>query len=178
MALLRGINVGGRNKVPMAQLREVLTDLGLSSVSTYIASGNVVFESDDDAADIAERIETALPSKFKLDSSIVRVLILDADKVRAVVKQAPRGFGKEPDKYRYDVAFLLGVDAEQARTEMPVNPDVDSTWTGPGAVYYRRLSELATKSRLSKVMSTPLYAKMTIRNWNTTVKLAQLVDEV
>lgn len=160
VALLRGINVGGRNKVPMAELRSVLTDLGLSSVSTYIASGNAVFGSGDDATVLAERIETALPTRFKLDSSIIRVLILDAD------------------KYRYDVAFLLGIDAEEARAAMPVNPDVDATWAGPGAVYYRRLTELATKSRLSKVMSTPLYAKMTIRNWNTTVKLAALVDKV
>jgi uncharacterized protein (DUF1697 family) len=178
VALFRGINVGGRNKLPMAELRDVLADLGLRSVKAYIQSGNAVFESDDAAADIAERIETALPSRFKLDSSIIRVLILDGAQVRAVANEAPRGFGKEPDKYRYDVAFLLGVESAEVLDQIPVNPVVDKTWAGPGAIYYRRLIELVTKTHMTKIIGKPLYANMTIRNWNTTTKLAQMVDEV
>jgi uncharacterized protein (DUF1697 family) len=176
VALFRGINVGGRNKLPMAELREVLTELELKSVSTYIASGNAVFESDDDAADIAERIESILPAKFALDSSIIRVLVLTADQVRAVVDQAPKDFGKEPDKYRSDVVYLLDVSSDEALEKTPTNPEVDTAWAGPGALYYRRVAALATKSRMGRIVGTPIYANMTIRNWNTARKLVELVD--
>ncbi|CAM3677400.1 DUF1697 domain-containing protein [Smaragdicoccus niigatensis] len=176
VALFRGINVGGRNKLPMAELRDVLTDLGLESVGTYIASGNAVFESDDDALDIAERIEATLPAKFALDSSLIRVLVLTADQVRAVVDQAPTGFGKDREKYRFDVVYLLDISSEEALEKTPTNPEVDTAWAGPGALYYRRLSALATKSRLGRVVGTPIYANMTIRNWNTATKLVELVD--
>jgi uncharacterized protein (DUF1697 family) len=64
LVLLRGINVGGRNKVPMADLRAVLEDLGFSNVSTYIASGNVLLDSDLSAAKVASKIEDALPKAF------------------------------------------------------------------------------------------------------------------
>ena len=66
LVLLRGINVGGRNKVPMAELRSVLEDLGFDNVSTYIASGNVFLDSDLSAAKVASKIEAALPKAFKL----------------------------------------------------------------------------------------------------------------
>lgn len=175
-ALFRGINVGGRNKLPMADLRDVLSELGLKSVGTYIASGNAIFESDDEAADIAERIEAILPAKFALDSSLIRVLVLTAAEVRAVIDQAPRGFGKDREKYRFDVVYLLDVTAEDALEKTPTNPEVDTAWAGPGALYYRRLTALATKSRLSRVVGSPIYANMTIRNWNTATKLVELVD--
>jgi uncharacterized protein (DUF1697 family) len=61
LVLLRGINVGGKNKVPMAELRKVLEDLGFENVSTYIASGNVFLDSDLSASRTAETIEAALP---------------------------------------------------------------------------------------------------------------------
>ena len=176
VALFRGINVGGRNKLPMAELRDVLTELGLKSVGTYIASGNAVFESDDEAADIAERIEAILPAKFALDSSLIRVLVLTADQVRAVVDQAPKGFGTDREKYRFDVVYLLDISPKEALEKTPTNPEVDTAWAGPGALYYRRLDALATKSRLGRVVGTPIYANMTIRNWNTATKLVELVD--
>ncbi|MCE5290088.1 MAG: DUF1697 domain-containing protein [Nocardiaceae bacterium] len=176
VALFRGINVGGRNKLPMAELRDVLTELGLTSVGTYIASGNAIFESEDEPADIAERIETILPAKFALDSSLIRVLVLTADQVRAVVDQAPKGFGKDREKYRFDVVYLLDVSPDEALDKTPTNPDVDKAWAGPGALYYRRLTALATKSRMGRVVGTPIYANMTIRNWNTATKLVELVD--
>jgi uncharacterized protein (DUF1697 family) len=66
LVLLRGINVGGRNKVPMAALRELLESHGHTKVSTYIASGNVILSSDRTAAAIKRELEDALPRTFKL----------------------------------------------------------------------------------------------------------------
>ena len=70
LILLRGINVGGRNKVPMAALRELLESHGHTNVSTYIASGNVILSSDRTAAAIKRELEEALPKTFKLDSKL------------------------------------------------------------------------------------------------------------
>src|SRR6202012_3482122 len=72
VALLRGINVGGRNKVPMAELREVVAALGHTGVSTYIQSGNVLFSTKDtDNAKLAAALETAIEDRFGLWSSVV-----------------------------------------------------------------------------------------------------------
>jgi uncharacterized protein (DUF1697 family) len=64
LALLRGINVGGKNKVPMAELKACLEELGCDNVRTYIASGNVMFESNKSSAELTEEIQEALPKKF------------------------------------------------------------------------------------------------------------------
>src|SRR3546814_10908006 len=71
VALLRGINVGGRNKVPMADLRAALEDDGLKSVRTYIQSGNVLFESDEPQASLEDPIEAALEGRFGLPILVV-----------------------------------------------------------------------------------------------------------
>ena len=76
LVLLRGINVGGRNKVPMAALRDLLESHGHTNVSTYIASGNVILSSDRSAATIKRELEEALPKTFKLDSELIAVLVL------------------------------------------------------------------------------------------------------
>ncbi len=74
--LLRGINVGGKNIVPMVGLKSCLEELGFANVSTYIASGNVILESDKPASEIEAQIEAALIKSFKLDSELIKVLAL------------------------------------------------------------------------------------------------------
>src|SRR5215203_4182171 len=103
--LLRGINVGGKNKVPMAGLKKCLEELGFSNVSTYIASGNVILESDKPADKIKAQIEKALPEQFKLDSEIINVLVLTYKQFQAVVDDKPKGFGEQPEKYHSDAIF-------------------------------------------------------------------------
>jgi uncharacterized protein (DUF1697 family) len=93
VALLRGINVGGKNKVPMAGLRKCLEELGFSNVSTYIASGNVIFESDKRPEEIKTLMEAALPKSFKLDTELIKVLVLSRKELQAVIKNKPKGFG-------------------------------------------------------------------------------------
>ncbi len=75
--LLRGINVGGKNPVPMARLREVLGELGYEDVATYIASGNVILSSKHGPDRIKREIEAALPKAFKLHSELIAVLVAD-----------------------------------------------------------------------------------------------------
>src|SRR5207344_462046 len=86
VALLRGINVGGKNSVPMGRLREVLEELGFTDVATYIASGNVIFDSKLGAAEIGALIEGVLPQKFALHDEGVRVLVLSQRQLQAIVE--------------------------------------------------------------------------------------------
>ena len=175
--LIRGINVGGKNKVPMTSLKKCLEELGCSKVSTYIASGNVILESDQRPDELQTQIETALPKTFKLDSELIRVLVLTRKQLQAVIDNKPKGFGEQPEKYHSDAIFLMGIDSAQA---MPVfNPQegVDTIWPGDGVIYSQHLSSKRTKSRLSRIMATPEYKSMTLRSWSTTTKLLELLKK-
>lgn len=175
IVLLRGINVGGKNKVPMAALKTCLEKLGFSDVSTYIASGNVIVRSSKSAGAIKVQIEKALPKHFKLDSELIKVLVLTKSQIQAVITQKPRGFGEEPKKYHSDVIFLMGITAAEAMKVFSPKEGVDKIWKGRGVIYSQRLSAQRTKSRLNQIMVSPLYKSMTIRNWNTTMKLFELI---
>jgi uncharacterized protein (DUF1697 family) len=83
--LMRGINVGGKNRVPMADLKTSLEDLGFANVSTYIASGNVILESDKRPDKIRAQIEGALSKSFKLDSELIKVLVMSRKQLQAVI---------------------------------------------------------------------------------------------
>lgn len=175
--LLRGINVGGKNKVPMADLRRELEAAGFDNVRTYIQSGNVLVESTLSAKKVQDVVEALLPKAFRLDTEIVRVLVLTRDQLQEIVDDAPNGFGREPDKYHYDVVFYMGVGPDEVMETVAVNPDVDTAVAGDSALYFRRLSALRTKSRMSKIVGTPVYKSLTIRNWNTTTKMLEMLDD-
>lgn len=178
VVLIRGINVGGKNKMPMASLKECLEQQGFSSVSTYIASGNVILESDQVAGEIKTRIEAALPRSFNLDDELVKVLVLTRAQLQAVIDNKPEGFGEEPEKYHSDAIFLIGIDSARVVPLFKPREGVDRVWPGKGVIYSQRLSAQRTKSRLNRIMTTPEYKFMTIRNWNTTTKLLEIAENM
>lgn len=176
LVLLRGINVGGKNKVPMSELRTCLEGLGFSGVTTYIASGNAIITSDESPDTIKTLIETALPKTFTLDSDLIKVLILSQQQLAAIVKNKPDGFGDEPNKYHSDALFTIDVSADDVMPIFNPRDGVDKIWQGDGVIYSQRLSAERTKSRLSTAMMSPLYKSLTIRSWNTTIKLLDLMN--
>src|SRR5688572_9546175 len=99
VALLRGINVGGKNLIKMTALKACFEDGGLREVATYIQSGNVVFTSAGSAATLTLEIEAMLAKAFTYDASVV---LRTRKQMQTVVSGAPEGFGSEPSKYRYD----------------------------------------------------------------------------
>jgi uncharacterized protein (DUF1697 family) len=175
--LLRGINVGGKNKVPMAELRKCLEDSGFAHVSTYIASGNVILESSQPASKVKAQIEQMLPQCFKLDTELIKVLVLTRQQLQAVIDNKPEGFGEQAAKYHSDAVFLMGIDPAEAIAVFDPREGVDQVWPGKGVIYSQRLSALRTKSRLSKIIGTPAYKSMTIRTWGTVTKLLELLSE-
>ena len=96
VALLRGINVGGRNPVPMADLREAFETEGYEAVSTYIQSGNVLFESDGPSASLEDELEAMLERRFGFPLIVV---VRSHRQLRNIVDKAPNGFGGAPDTY-------------------------------------------------------------------------------
>jgi len=177
VVLIRGVNVGGKNKVSMAELRTCLEELGFADVSTYIASGNALLRSNLSAMDVQRKIEKALPSHFKLDDELVRVLAVSKQQLRAIIDNKPKGFGEHPELYHSDVIFLMGLTADEVMPIFRPREGVDAVWPGAGVVYSQRLSAERTKSRLSAIIVSPVYKSMTIRSWNTTLKLLELLDD-
>jgi uncharacterized protein (DUF1697 family) len=174
--LLRGINVGGKNIVAMAGLRTSLEEMGFSNVSTYIASGNVILESGKSADEIKVQLEKALPERFELDGDLIKVLVLTRTQLQAIVDNKPEGFGERPEKYHSDALFLMGIDSASVIPLLNPREGVDKVWPGDGVIYSQRLSSQRTKSRLNTIMALPAYKSMTIRNWNTTTKLLELLN--
>lgn len=176
VVLLRGINVGGKNKLSMAALKSCLEEMGCTNVATYIQSGNVVLDSPKGAKALAAEIETVLPRKFKLDSELIKVLALPKATYKAMVDKRPKGFGDEPGKFHSDAIFLMdGLALKEAVAAFDPREGVDTMWPGKGVIYHQRLSAQRTKTRLNKVMGSPVYKSMTVRNWATTVKLLEML---
>jgi uncharacterized protein (DUF1697 family) len=178
VALLRGINVGGKNPIPMTGLKTSFEENGFDDVRTYIQSGNVVFSSSvSNQTELTRKIERMLRATFAhYDASVV---LRSRAQMRAIVDRAPAGFGAEPSKYRYDVIFLKPpLTPKAAMQSVPMKEGVDRGWAANSVVYFSRLTSRATQSRLSRVVSMPIYQQMTLRNWNTTTKLRELLDEV
>jgi uncharacterized protein (DUF1697 family) len=174
VALLRGINVGGKNLIRMPALKACFEEQGFADVATYIQSGNVLFSASGPSRDLTERIEKILAATFDYPASLV---LKSRDEMRDVVEERPRGFGARPQEYRYDVAFLKEpLAAEQALSSVLLKEGVDEAWAGRGVLYLSRLDARAAESRINRIAGAPAYRSMTIRNWNTTTKLLALLE--
>lgn len=176
ICFLRGINVGGKNKVLMSDLKKCLEELGFSNVVTYIASGNVILESDRYPEEIKEYIEKSLPDRFQLDDKLIKVLVLTRMQFQEIIINKPIGFGEQPDKYHCDAIFLMEKTTDQVMSVFNPREGVDKIWPGNGIIYSQRLSAERTKSRLNQAIGTPEYKFMTIRSWNTVMKLMDLLN--
>ncbi len=174
IALLRGINVGGKNVIPMKELKTLFEQCGFSDVETYIQSGNVLFSSGvADASKIRKKIEINLK---KISGADIPVVLLTAKQLSKVVINAPTWFGTEQEKYKYDVIFLDSeIEAETLLPKISLREGVDRAAAGNGVLYFSKLIEKATQSRLSKIISLAEYRFMTVRNWNTTRKILELL---
>jgi uncharacterized protein (DUF1697 family) len=175
VALLRAVNVGGTGRVDMVELKAAVETTGATSVRTYINSGNVVFSSDAaGGVQLAKAIEEAILERFGL---AVRVLVRSVDEIRAVVEALPPDWAND-EATKCDVFFLWPeVDSPSVIDHLDHDPDVDDVRYTPGAVIRRVDRKKAPKSRLTRIVSTPLYQQMTIRNCNTARKLLELMND-
>ena len=172
VALLRGINVGGNSLIKMAELKECVAELGHVDVRTYIASGNVLFTSPErSGAKLDAQLERAIERAFGLS---VRVVVRSAAELQRVVDRVPDAW-REARDLRVTVGFLLrGNDARQVARTLKPKPGIDELVAAPGALVWAVRRDAITRSGL-RLIGTPIYKQMTLRNLNTTLKLAELV---
>jgi uncharacterized protein (DUF1697 family) len=173
VALLRGINVGGTGKIDMKQLAAVFEAAGMTSVRTYINSGNVIFTSAiPDRERITASLEEAIQERFGF---AVPVLVRDVDEMRSVVDALPADWAND-ETTKCDVFYLWPeADSPAILTRLDFDPGMEDVRYTPGAVIRRVDRKNAAKSKLTRIVGTPLYRQMTVRNCNTARKLLELM---
>ncbi len=174
VALLRGINVGGNNKIEMARLKICFESLGYTNVATYINSGNVIFETKkSDTTKIANEIERAIKKNFELDIPVVLRGKKSIDKVN---KEIPADWINDKE-YKTDVMFLWNSFANRGTLKKIVtNPKVDTLLYIDGAVVWHLKKKDYGKSKMNDIIGTEIYKNMTVRNVNTVRKLNNLMQ--
>jgi uncharacterized protein (DUF1697 family) len=188
VALLRGINVGGRNKVPMADLREVVTSLGHTGVSTYIQSGNVLFSTaDTDNAKLAAALESAIEDRFGIWSSVV---VLSRGELAQALAANP--YPDEPNPRLVHVVFLNGEPPEDllmrisaAESAAAAKGSRDTVQAAGQALFLHTPGGFGTSElgqAVFKIISPPAKARKhglaaTARNWATATKLLSLCEQ-
>ena len=175
VALLRGINVGGKTLIKMADLRTCAEELGLGSVATFIASGNLLFES---AARSAPRLETqierAIEERFELP---VKVVVLDRAAYGRIVEAIPKAWVGD-ETLRANVAFVRrGTNAKEVVRELQPDPAVEEVKAVDGAILWATKRDAVNRSVMRKLIGGAAYKDLTVRNLNTTLKLQELLAE-
>ena len=173
VALLRGINVGGSSKVEMRRLKGCFEGVGLKSVSTYINSGNVLFDTGaKDRKRLVNRIERVIEDEFGF-----RVpLVLRTPAELARMTKAVPGTWVTDQRMRCDVMFLWPeTDSRSALRKVPVQKEFEDVKYVAGALIWRIDRADVGKSKVRKVIGSDLYKSLTIRNINTVRKIEELM---
>lgn len=173
VALLRGINVGGNNKINMKELKQVFEQAGMTSVKTYINSGNIVFaDADRPKEEVTADLEKAILAHFDLR---IKVLVYSIDEYSRIADALPEEWTND-DELKSDVLFLWEeLDSESVMEQLPLKPDIDRAQYVPGAILWSVDRDKVTRSGMSKIVGTKLYKLVTIRNVNSVRKIHQLM---
>ncbi|WP_308634887.1 DUF1697 domain-containing protein [Paenibacillus silvisoli] len=180
IALLRGINVGGKNKIKMADLRDALGTLGLSRVQTYIQSGNILFESEEGEAVLRERIEGLIEREFGLS---IKVVMRTAEEMAAIVAGCPftdeqiaAADASSEGECLYVSMLLDAPPADRVQKLETYATDVER-FVIAGRDIYLLFSQSIRNSKLA-VQADKLNVPSTVRNWNTVNKLLAMAQEM
>ena len=175
VALLRGINVGGSNLIRMPALKACFEAERLQDVATYIQSGNVVFTA---GRSSQQALTARMRRRYRERSRTKRASWCAlSSRCERSCRERRKGSATQPAVHRYDVIFLKHpLTVGEALQSVTAKPGVDRVYAGEDVLYFSRLIAKATQSQLSRVVGKPAYQNMTIRNWNTTRKLLQLLE--
>lgn len=172
VALFRGINVGGHNRLPMAELRATFESLGHTDVSSIIQSGNVCFSSDEEPADIVASIRSAVVERFDVD---VPVLLRTADEVEAALAAHPFAPGAAEPKLHHIMFLAAPAPADAAERIGDHSPD---EFVVAGSEIHIRYPEGSARSRLTnELVDRRLETIATARNLPTCEKIAAVLRE-
>lgn len=176
VALLRGINVGGNNKIDMKKLKETFERVGMKSVKTYINSGNVIFEhSITSKEELALILEQAIYKDFLFR---INVLIKNFEDLKLIIEMLPTAW-KNDQEMKSDVLFIWDdIDEETLASQLSIKLGIDTVFFVTGAILWKVAKKDRAKSGLIKLVGSKLYKKMTIRNVNSTRKIYSLMQEI
>ena len=175
IALLRGINVGGKNKIAMPELKEAFKAAGFSDVISYINSGNIIFSTAcANENELATQCEALITNRFKLN---IPVMIISAENLQAALKNAPAWWTNDAS-LRHDAFFVLPpVTAQEIMAQVgDINPLCEKIGFYGQVIFWTVSRDELAKSKWRKIASTPAFSKVTVRNANTTKKLLQLAE--
>jgi uncharacterized protein (DUF1697 family) len=173
LALLRGINVGGKTLIKMGDLKACIEELGFDDVSTYIATGNVLFGSGErNTAKLETKIERAIEQRFRLP---VKVVVLNRAAYARIVKAIPKSWVGDK-RLRANVAFIRsGTDARQVVRELQPDAAIEEVKVINGAILWATKRDALNRSVMRKLIGGAAYKELTVRNLNTTLKLQELL---
>jgi len=177
VALLRGINLGGKNVISKQDLARCFDGLGFTNVRTYIQSGNLLFRSDKTGIKtLTKRIEQGLSKRFSYEA---QAAVLSFSQYRTAVEAAPKSWGKN-DTQTHNALFMLdGITVEKVLAQLPaLKSKIETVTPGPGVVFWSASKAQLTKTTLMKLSAAPVYRQMTVRNHNTVFKLLELFEEI
>jgi len=174
VALLRGINVGGKNKIDMKLLKQTFEKAGMNDVVTYINTGNIIFSyKGSSTVELPNILEEAIYGDFGLQ---IKVIIRNFDEVTRVIQAIPDNWKNDKDM-KSDVMFLWDdIDDESVLMNLTIKPNIDTVKYVPGAILWSVDKKNVTKSGISKIVGTKIYKQVTIRNVNTTRKIYKLMQ--
>lgn len=155
----------------MAELKKSFESIGLKGVRTYINSGNIIFSSLKKVPELTSMIESVIDKDFGFH---VHVVLRDSKNIQALNKAIPSNWNNK--EMKTDVMFLWeDVDNKEVLDDLVIKPGIDDVQYIRGAIVWRVDRDKVTKSGLLRIVGTPLYKRMTIRNINTVRKLAELM---
>lgn len=177
LALLRGINVGGKALIKMADLKTALEADGFADVQTYIQSGNVLFRhTSNNTDDLATQLETSIKKHFSLET---RVAVFSYDEWKMIIDAAPAWWGQDSSWKHNLLVLLKPYDmAEAVAAVGQLKPEIEAMEAGTGVLYQSMSLALFGKTTTGKLASSPIYKQMTVRNFNTATKLLKLLEEM
>ena len=166
IVLLRGINVSGKNKLPMAELRTLLIDLGFKNVQTYIQSGNIILESDEGKSVICNKIKDGIQTKFSYDIPVIARTI---PQFKKAIASYP--FPTENTK----IAAFVFLSKKVYETKIDINNIDNDQYLIDNDMIYIYCETGFAKTKLSNnLFERKLNVRATIRNYNTALQLLEL----
>ena len=175
VALLRGVNVGGKNMISMRALKESFETMGFTQVTTYINSGNIIFKTKEvDARKLEKRIEQMLSKDYQLDSKVV---VRSLSEMAQLVKSLPRSWDGD-SSWRYNVMFLRHtIDSEEILAQLPAKSEIEQIVYSQGVLFWSAQVTEMKQTIWVKLPSRKIFQDMTVRNLNTTKKLYDLMNK-
>ena len=173
IALLRGINVGGNNKVAMVDLKQCFEELGFESVQTYINSGNVLFETKEtDKASLVKKCETALEVRFGF---VVICAVITAQELHNAVARAPEWWGADTS-VKHNAIFVIAPASTQDIMQQvgEARPEYEHVAACEPIIFWSAPVETFSRTRYIKIVGSKCYKSVTIRNAIPTKKLVEL----